>query len=111
MLTVSGSPNVLWPPNHKLVGIAANIVAADVCDTRPAVALVSITTDEPEHSDMDIQGAAIGTDDRFFQLRAERTGSTGGRVYTATFQAVDQAGNATRTSAQILVPHDNGTNK
>jgi len=37
----------------------------------------------------DIAGAAFGTDDRSFQLRAERQGGGAGRVCTITYSATD----------------------
>jgi hypothetical protein len=104
-LTVSLSPNVLWPPNSKLVPITASIQVSDTCDPNPSVVLVSITSNEPGASS-DIQGASIGTDDRSFLLRAERLGAGSGRVYTVTYRAMDASGNMTFSSAQVLVPHD-----
>jgi hypothetical protein len=35
---------------------------------------------------------------------AERTGSGAGRFYTITYEAVDESGNATVGSAEVLVP-------
>ena len=41
----------------------------------------------------DIQGADIGTEDTSLLLRAERSGSGTGRIYTLTFEAEDGVGN------------------
>ena len=77
------------------------------------VTLLSITSDEPDSGggdgDLpnDIQGGAFGTDDRAFSLRAECHESGDGRVYTITYRATDQAGNATLATAVVRVPHDN----
>lgn len=106
-LSVSLSPNVLWPPNHKLVPITANISAGDTCDANPRVALVSIIANEPLDSN-DIQGAMFGTDDRTFSLVATRLGSGTGRVYTVTYTATDASGNSATANAQVVVPHDQG---
>lgn len=111
-LSLSVSPTTLWPPNHKLVTITATIVATDTCDASPAIRLVSITSNEPDNglgdgdTLMDIQGATFGTDDRQFQLRAERSGSGKGRVYTITYQAADASGNVTVRQATVTVPHN-----
>jgi hypothetical protein len=105
-------PDVLWPPNHKFWTITATITAADNCDVDPAVTLVSITSNEPDNSigdgstTNDVRDADIGTDDREFQLRAERRGGSDGRVYTVTYLAEDDCGNSTETSAEVRVPHD-----
>lgn len=111
-LTVSLSPAVLWPPNHKLVPIVATIVATDVCDGAPTVRLLSITSNEPDNglgdgdTTGDIQGAAFGTDDRQFLLRAERSGRGTGRIYTVTYEARDASNNVTVKQAVVSVPHD-----
>ncbi|HIJ54290.1 MAG TPA: hypothetical protein HPP66_14240 [Planctomycetes bacterium] len=39
-------------------------------------------------------------------LRAERSGTGNNRVYTITYRAVDDCGNAAVRSATVTVPHD-----
>jgi hypothetical protein len=113
-LLVSLSPNTLWPPNHKMVDITANITVTDACDAKPTVKLVSITSNEPANStgdgntSPDIAGATFGTDDRSFQLRAERKGNGNGRVYTVTYNAQDASGNTAQQIATVTVAHDQG---
>jgi len=110
-LTLALSQNSLWPPNHKLATITASITVSDNCDPNPKVRLVSITSNEPDDglgdgdTANDIQGATIGTDDRTFQLRAERSGRGTGRVYTVTYEASDASGNTTTRQATVSVPH------
>jgi uncharacterized repeat protein (TIGR01451 family) len=114
---VAVSPAVLWPPNHKFQDIAATVTATDNCDPAPAVKLLTITSNEPATGFLgngdkgpDIDGAALGTDDRAFALRSERgtgNGSTG-RVYTITYRVTDRSGNATDASATVTVPANNG---
>jgi hypothetical protein len=109
-LTVELTPSSLSPPNHKLMTIAATVTASDVCDSSPTVELLSITSSEPDNGlgdgDVagDIQGAAFGTFDTSFQLRAERSGSGNGRTYTVTYRATDDSGNVTTVSATVFVP-------
>jgi hypothetical protein len=113
-LTVSVSPQTLWPPNHRLVTIEATLVVTDVCDPDPTIRLVSITSDEPDdstgdgHTSDDVQGAAFGSDDRTFQLRAERKGNGAGRTYTITYEAEDGSGNSTLAHALVTVPKSRG---
>jgi phosphatidylethanolamine-binding protein (PEBP) family uncharacterized protein len=106
-LSVSLSPNNLWPANHKLVQITATIQASDVCDASPTVQLVSITSNELIHVG-DIQavgGGAVpfGTDVRSFLLRAAHSSSAATRIYTVTYMAKDASGNPTRKTAQVRV--------
>jgi len=111
-LTVALAPNTLWPPNHKLVPITATIQVSDNCDPTPTVQLMSITSNESDNglgdgdTPNDIQGAAVGTADRAFLLRAERSGTGTGRIYTVTYRAEDRAGNATTAQGVVTVPHD-----
>ncbi|MFN0139655.1 MAG: VWA domain-containing protein, partial [Pyrinomonadaceae bacterium] len=75
--------------------------------------LVSITANEPVNgkgdgnTESDIEDAEFGTDDRQFSLRAERSGTGSGRVYTITYRATDAAGNSALATATVIVPHDN----
>jgi hypothetical protein len=111
--TLSVSPSSLWPPNHTLREVTATIDVTDNCDPSPAVQLLSITSNEPETGFLgngdrgpDIEGAAVGTDDRTFSLRAERATGRGhtGRVYTIVYRVTDRSGNATDQSATVVVP-------
>jgi hypothetical protein len=113
-LSLSVTPDSLWPPNHKMVDIVASIEVTDICDPNPQVRLVSITSSEPDNdisdgaTTDDIQQASFGTDDREFQLRSERQGRQSGRVYTITYEAEDMSGNTTPAEAMVSVAHDKG---
>lgn len=115
-LSVSMRPNVLWPPNEKLIPITATITVKDDYDPQPEVKLESITANEPLEKD-DIKDAALGSDDRQFKLRAERDGKDDdkkrnktqpkpGRIYTITYSALDASGNKSTVSTTVTVPHD-----
>lgn len=106
-LQVTLTPNVLWPPNNKLVPVTANIQATDICDPSPTVTLVSITSNDPDDDDAeDIQGAVFGTDDRTFLLRARKADRGKERIYTITYQAIDHSGNTSTATAEARVPKD-----
>jgi len=113
MLTVTLTPHVLWPPNHKMRDIHAAITVSDVCDANPSFVLKSIVSNEPEegpgkkHSP-DIMGHELGTPDTEFQLRAERLGGGNGRIYTVTYEVEDASGNRTTAQATVTVSHDMG---
>lgn len=124
-ISVTVSPDTLWPPNHRMVDILATVTVSDICDAAPSVVLTSITSDEPDDTKgkewdsqdstsgdgntvNDIQGADIETEDYEFQLRAERAGAGDGRVYTITYTVTDASGNEASASATVVVPHDTG---
>jgi endo-1,4-beta-xylanase len=113
-LTLSASPSELWPPNHRLVPIAVTVTTSDVCDENPDVRLVSITSNEGTlangsgHTSPDVEGAAFGSDDRAFLLRAERRGPGNGRVYTITYEAEDGSGNVTTRTVAVTVAKSQG---
>ena len=107
-LTVTLSPNTLWPPNDKLVSITAAITVKDDYDPEPEIKLKSITASEMLATG-DIQDAQLGTDDRSFSLVAKRAGTNqAGRIYTVTYSATDASGNKATASATVTVPHDQG---
>jgi hypothetical protein len=101
-------PSVLWPANHKMVEITPSWEVSDNCDEWPEVTLVSISSNEDDdskgggHTKNDIK---IDNDGSIY-LRAERSGRGTSRVYTITYQAVDDSGNVTVGSATVTVPHD-----
>ena len=110
IVSVSLSPDVLAPPSHKLVPVAATVTATDDYDPNVTVKLVSVSSSEPDDglgdgdTPGDIAGAAVGTDDRSFELRAERSGSGPGRLYRVIYQATDASGNTALATATVSVP-------
>jgi hypothetical protein len=117
-ITLSVSPTILWPPNHKFQDITATISVTDECDPNPDVTLISVTSNEPETGFLgngdkgpDVQAAVVGTDDRLFSLRSERGtgGQNTGRVYTITYRVTDASGNFTDATATVTVPTNSRT--
>ena len=102
------SPVVIWPPNGRMVTVNAAITTTGPGGHPIAVKLESITSSDPGGA-TDIAGAALGTDDRVFQLRAERSGNRPGRFYTVTYRVTDTAtGLSTTDVAIVVVPHNRG---
>ncbi len=102
-LTVSVSPNSLWPPNHKYRTVVATPTASsDVVD----VSLLSVTSDEPDNGlgDGDTPNDIVIVNDLTVKLRAERSGTGDGRVYTLTWQATNSCGATVTTTATVNVP-------
>jgi len=115
-LTLTSSPSVLWPPNHRMVPVQVGWQVSDACDPAADVALVSVASSEPDdapgtgdgETTGDIEGAAPGGPVTAIQLRAERSGVGAGRTYTLTYRARDASGNAAPAIGVVTVPHDLG---
>jgi uncharacterized protein len=107
-LTVSVSPEMLWPVNHKYVTVVATVNATDNVDPNPTISLVSVTSNEPDNGlgDGDMPNDIVIVNDLTFMLRAERAGAGTGRIYTITYMATDSCGNSTLVSATVTVPRD-----
>lgn len=108
-ISVSLSPNSLWPPNNQMVDITATISTSDNCDGALTVTLVSITSSEAGSGFYNL--ADLGTDDREFQLKAQRNGNGNGRTYTVTYSVSDGNGNSATASATVFVAHSQGNGK
>ena len=110
--SVSASPSVLWPPNHKMVPVTLDAVVTDECGPVTWL-IIGVSSNEAENAkgsghtapDWEITG------DHTLTLRAERAGKGSGRVYTITIQATDIGGNSTQASVTVRVPHDQGKGK
>jgi hypothetical protein len=102
------SPNVLWPPNHKMVPVTVAVSASDLCDAALTCQILSVTSNEP------VDGLGDGdtapdwqiTGPLTVNLRAERSGKGSGRVYTITVQCSDDSGNSSTKTTTVMVPHD-----
>jgi hypothetical protein len=107
-ISVTVTPNILWPPNHKYADVEVTVTAFDVVDPSPTVTFVSMTSNEPENGkgDGNTSNDMMKTGDFAFKLRAERSGTGSGRVYTITYKATDASGNYAMGSVTIEVPHN-----
>lgn len=111
-ITVVLDKTVLWPPNHKLVTVCAEVTVGDNGNVEPTFTLVSITSNESGEGTgnvqaaSDIKDASIGTPDLCFDLRAERAGNGNGRIYEIVYAAQDASGNVAYATVQVRVPHD-----
>ena len=103
---VTVTPDQLWPPNHKYVDVVATVTARDNFDPDPQITLVSVTSNEPDNGEDDGNTIVdIVTVDKFtFKLRAERSDSGTGRIYTITYLVTDACGNTTYQTALVYVP-------
>jgi hypothetical protein len=101
IISIKAVPNVLWPPNGKLVPV--KVVVQAVSDSGPVTSrITSVQSNEPP---TDREPDWVITGDLRLLLRAERSGHGNGRVYTITVQCRDAAGNTSPGTATVTVPH------
>ena len=100
---MSVTPNVLRPPNHKYRTVVASPTASGDTAT---VTLLSVTSNEPDDGlgDGDTANDIVIVDDLTVALRAERSGTGSGRVYTLTWQATNTCGATAIATATVTVP-------
>ncbi len=105
-------PNLLWPPNHRMVRVTVTVDINDQGSGPSEFQLISVVSNEPDNGlgdgdqPNDIQGWVIGSPSVTGGLRAERSGQGKGRIYTLTYRASDAAGNHATCIATVVVPHD-----
>ncbi|MEP6718389.1 MAG: choice-of-anchor Q domain-containing protein, partial [bacterium] len=114
VITISGQPVSLWPPNHnyKTVTVTDLVTSvSDNCRTKLGISnvrITKVTSDEPDNGVGDgntVNDIVIANNCKSVQLRAERQSNGNGRVYTITFKLTDASGNVGTATAKVTVPH------
>ena len=84
------------------------VTVHDAVDPSPTLTLVSVTSNEPDNGkgDGNTTNDILILGDTMFRLRAERSGTGQGRIYTITYRATDASGNSAEASITITVPHN-----
>ena len=108
--SLRASPEVLGPPNHKMVPVTIAAEVRDLADPSPRARIVGVDCNEP------VNGTGDGntspdwriTGDLTLELRAERAGNGSGRIYTITVEAEDVSGNRSQTTVEVHVPKSQG---
>jgi uncharacterized repeat protein (TIGR01451 family) len=116
VITTNGQTPSMWPPNHDYQTFQVTNFVTSVFDncggvTVNDVVIQKVTSDEAEDADADgatLNDIVIAADCKSVQLRAERSGTADGRVYTITFRLTDTHGNTTTTTAKVVVVHNTG---
>jgi len=110
--SVTASPSILWPPNHKMRKIGLTVSASDI--SGPTTWRVSSI-----ESNEDVDGLGDGHTSPDWAIkepygawvRAERSGRGSGRVYTLQVEVADNSNNTTNGTVKVYVPHDRGHGK
>ena len=97
-------PNILWPPNGKMVQVRLEWEVSDNCDEEVEVSLVDISMSAAG----DINDYVVIGGDGSTYLRARKSKGGSSRIYTLTYEAVDDSGNVAEASATVMVPHRRG---
>ena len=108
---LSVTPDSLWPPNHKMHLVTADVFVTDTCDPTPVCSIVDVTSDEPVNGlgDGNTEPDWVLNGDLTAELRAERAGPKDGRVYTLTVECTDASGNTSLPAhTEVDVAHDQG---
>jgi probable HAF family extracellular repeat protein len=101
--SLSVTPSVLFPPNHKRVPVTVSATASDGYNAAPAARIVSITSNQPlDGDDIQITGPLTA------RLAAERNPRLGDRIYTITVQCTNAVGNSAFGKVTVTVPKDQG---
>ena len=101
ILALTASPNVLWPPNGKMVPVTVGVTVADDSDPAPACQITGVTSNEPSgDSDWTLTGALS------LDLRADRNGRGAGRIYSITVTCTNASQLSASALVTVLVPHD-----
>jgi hypothetical protein len=102
------SPNLLWPPNHKLRVVSVS-GASDPEGDDLTTTVTGVTQDEPVNGlgdGDDSPDAVLGPASHQVRLRAERSGTGDGRVYRIAVTVTDEFGLTCTGTVRVGVPHD-----
>jgi 6-phosphogluconolactonase (cycloisomerase 2 family) len=102
----SATPQLLWPPNHRMVDVTIDFTVTDPC---PNTCVLTVSSNEP------VNGTGDGNTDpdwevvdaHHVRLRAERAGNGNGRTYTINITCTNDTNKlSSEKTVTVLVPHD-----
>ncbi len=109
IVSITASPNNLWPPNHSMHDVTVTVIATDLVDPSPTSHIVSVISNQPDNGtgDGDTAGDIVVTGPLTVQLRAERSSGIT-RVYTITIASTDFSGNSAFGTVTVTVGDGRG---
>jgi probable HAF family extracellular repeat protein len=102
--SASATPDVLAPPDGRMVPVTLAVTAVDDVDAASQCSVTGVSDSEGPatgpNSSVQITGALT------LNLQASRLGTGNGRTYTIGVRCADTSGNASTTTVAVTVPHD-----
>jgi hypothetical protein len=102
--SLTATPGILWPPNHKMVPVSITVDATDGTATAPTCSISAVHSNEastiPGETDWMVTGPLA------LNLRSERLGFGAGRFYTITVTCTNTSDLNASNTVQVSVPHD-----
>jgi YVTN family beta-propeller protein len=102
---LQATPPTLWPPNHQMVSVNLSVTTSNGCGA-VSCQIINVSSNEQ------VNGLGDGnmapdwqvTGSLSVDLRAERSGTGTGRIYTVTVQCTDASGGSATKLVQVTVP-------
>lgn len=103
--SVTATPSLLWPPNHKLVTVTVSMTTSDTYSPAVTNRIAGVISNEPDSgfAEDDLPNDIQNINGLTVQLRAERGEGTR-RIYTITVSSADASGNTATATVTITVP-------
>ena len=98
---LTATPDVLWPPNSKMVEVSIGVTVTDDSDPAPVCEITAVTANEPVNASAWSQTGPLS-----LLLRAERNGRGAGRIYSITVTCANASQRSASASVPVVVPHD-----
>lgn len=98
------SHSSLWPVNHRMIDVTVSYTAADAGDPSPQCSLSVISSepaDGPGDGATELDWEVVNN--RLVRLRAERSGTGEGRIYTVSLSCSDASGNISQQNGAVTV--------
>lgn len=104
IVSLSASPDLLWPPNHQMASVTVSAVTSDAADDSVVCQIIDITSNQPDNGtgDGDTAGDIVITGAMTADLRAERSGNAD-RVYKIIVECSDSSGNVSSKNTEVKV--------
>ncbi len=104
---IGASPQVLWPPSHRMEEVTLRVEASDNCHlARCKIISVGCSESIPADGAVHTLGAWEITGDLTVKLSSERLGPDTARVYSITVECTDDSGNVATAVIHVTVPPD-----
>ena len=104
--TLVPSQTTLWPPSHEMVPVSLTVEIVDLIDPAPSARIVAVSSNEPVDGEDDGNTAPDWeiTGPLTVLLRAERSGTGTGRIYSIEVEGTDASGNVARQTVLVRAP-------